>query len=279
MKPPTDPPAPENADERRPDRSPTRRPGGHGGYRIGGEPAVGHRWQDARPPTAASRVRFDDGVPHRHRQPGEEDLLHNQDVDHEHSDTNIRAVIGSTVVLVVVMAVSSVLMWLLFGFLESRAAANDPPVSPLAIPGAEMPRNTAEAPVFNPAVGGPQLLTNEPLGLAKHRETELERLHGYGWVNQGAGVAFIPIEEAMKRIRERGLPVREGGPVDPTLGTRVTSRGEASGGRVMVMGETPATAPSIPPPPRQGDTPVGDAPTAKPQGEAPAAKPHGPGGH
>ena len=34
-------------------------------------------------------------------------------------------------------------------------------------------------------------------------------LKGYGWVNRDAGVARIPIEEAMRIVVERGLPARE----------------------------------------------------------------------
>ena len=34
-------------------------------------------------------------------------------------------------------------------------------------------------------------------------------LKGYGWVNQAAGVARIPIDEAMRMVVERGLPVRD----------------------------------------------------------------------
>jgi hypothetical protein len=35
-----------------------------------------------------------------------------------------------------------------------------------------------------------------------------QTLHSYGWVNRDAGVAHIPIDEAMRLTVERGLPVR-----------------------------------------------------------------------
>ena len=266
MKPPTNPPPPGDTHDKR-DQASGRRPGGHGGYKPGGEPAVGHRWHEAVPPPPATMTRFDDGVPHRHHEPGDLDPLHNEDVDHEHQDVDIRAVIGSAVVLTVVVVVSMGLMWGLFRALEYQAQANDPEVSPLARPGVEMPRTTQGSPYFNPGVGGPQLMVNEPMNLAKQREEEQKRLHGYGWVNQGAGVAFMPIDEAKKLIRERGLPVREGSGVAPALGSRVPSRGEASGGRMMVIGGEPANAPGVPPAaPHSSETPKSGAPTAKPQG-------------
>jgi len=34
-------------------------------------------------------------------------------------------------------------------------------------------------------------------------------LNGYGWVNKEGGVARIPIDEAMRMVVEKGLPVRE----------------------------------------------------------------------
>jgi len=43
-----------------------------------------------------------------------------------------------------------------------------------------------------------------------------DQLNSYGWVNQQAGVAHIPIERAMELIVERGLPVR---PAGTTAGT------------------------------------------------------------
>jgi hypothetical protein len=247
-----------------------KRPGGHGSYKLGGEAAVGHSWHEAPAPPPATMRRFDDGVPHRHHEPGEEDPLHNEDVDHEHSDINVRAVVASAIILAVVGIVSQVLMWGLFEVFESRARTTDPVVSPLAQPAADMPKNTQGSPFFNASVGGPQLMINEPRNLAKQHDEEQKRLHGYGWVNQAGGVAYIPIDEAMKKIRERGLPVREGEAAPPLLGTQAPSRGEASGGRMMVLGGDSAGAPSAPQPP---------APAEKPAADAPAATPHKPGGH
>jgi hypothetical protein len=65
--------------------------------------------------------------------------------------------------------------------------------------------------------------------------------------------------------------VREGEAVSPTLGTRAPSRGEASGGRVFVIGGNPANAPATtapaPAPEHPTETPPGAAPAAKPQPE------------
>ena len=45
--------------------------------------------------------------------------------------------------------------------------------------------------------------------LQELRAKQKALLEGYGWVNKEAGVARIPIEDAMKMVVERGLPTRE----------------------------------------------------------------------
>jgi hypothetical protein len=276
---PTDPRKPgaagNNPDERAAGDRRSPRPGGHGSYKVGGEPATGQRWHEAPPPPPAPSgryippppTRYDDGVSHEVHEPG--DPLHNEDVAHEHADVNIRAVIASAIILNVVVGVSQVLMWGLFGIFEKQAASNDPAVSPLAPAPATMPHNQVGVAVFTPdTVGGPKLLTNEPMALREQRDKEQKLLHGYGWINQATGVAHMPIDEAKKLLVERGLPVSAGEAVSPTLGTRAPSRGEASGGRVFVMGGEPSAAPATAPAPEHSsETPHSGAPTAKPQPE------------
>lgn len=155
---------------------------------------------------------------HRHHDPSE---MHNLDVAYEHGDIDIRAVIGSATGLAVVTGVVFLLMWGLFVGLERYAASNDPQLSPLGVQAGQLPPE-------------PRLLTNEPAALRKMREGDAKRLEGYGWVDQAGGVAHIPIEDAKKKLVERGLPSRPGEPVDPRAGTRASSMGESSGGRGLL---------------------------------------------
>jgi hypothetical protein len=144
---------------------------------------------------------------------------HNENVGHEHSDVNIRTVLLAAVALVTVTAVVMVIVWGVFRVLAHQAAANDPQLSPLAIPTGQLPPE-------------PRLQTNEYAGLKKFRETETKTLEEYGWVDQKAGVAHMPIEEAKKLLLERGLPSRPG-PGDPLEGTTAPAYGEANGGRTL----------------------------------------------
>jgi hypothetical protein len=218
-----------------------RRPSGHQSYRLGEPttitPATAH---------AASDVsKYDDGVPHRHHAPGEHDLLHNEDVGHEHIDVDIRGLIASAVVLVVITLFAQAAMYFMFGWMESSAAARDVETSPVARPATNMPPTT-QSPYFSQSVGGPQLLTNEPMALEKHTAEVNERLHGFGWVDQNAGTARISIEQAKKLIVERGLPARADSTVPATLGTRLPAAGEGSGGRAITvpLPEPPSSAPA-----------------------------------
>jgi hypothetical protein len=168
-------------------------------------------------------------APGHHYDPAE---LHNEDVAHEHSDINISKLVAFAIGLAAITAAVAALMWGLFWFLEKDAKARDVAAapSPLSAPAAQMPPKLAGSPVFSPTPG-PRLLTNEYAVLDQQRRNEEQRLTGYGWTDESAGVARMPVSEAKRLILERGLPVRAGDPVDPTLGTRRPARGEASSGR------------------------------------------------
>lgn len=67
-------------------------------------------------------------------------------------------------------------------------------------------------------LAGPQLLarTLPPAPLVENTQAEAraaalsderEQLNSYGWADKAAGVAYIPIGEAMQRVAEAGLPV------------------------------------------------------------------------
>ena len=157
--------------------------------------------------------------------------MHNEGVAHEHSDIDIRAIVMSMVVMFAICVAVAGVVGALFKYLEYQAANNDPKLSPVARPATVMPRTTTGTPTFG-AAAGPRLLTNEPVALERQRETERQVLQGYGWTDQAAGVARIPIEEAKKLVAERGLPARPDG-ARPEAGTWQPARGESSSGRLV----------------------------------------------
>jgi hypothetical protein len=156
--------------------------------------------------------------------------MHNDDVAHEHSDINVRTVLAFAAGMAVVVAASALLVWIVFRTLEGQAAASDPELSPVAAPAGQQP----------PA---PRLLTDEPGNLRRVRAEEANTLDRYGWVDERAGVAHVPIEEAKKLLVQHGLPTRATGAVDdPRTGTDAPAYGEASGGRNIAIPKSAAPA-------------------------------------
>jgi hypothetical protein len=122
--------------------------------------------------------------------------LVNPDVHHEHSDVNIRAILGFGAALFVVAVVVHVLIYLLFGYFDSRENAKVPAEYPLAAT-----QGHREPPE-------PRLQTDPRQDLADLRAKEDEVLGSYGWVDKNAGLVRIPIDAAVKLTLERGLPAR-----------------------------------------------------------------------
>jgi hypothetical protein len=117
------------------------------------------------------------------------------DVHHEESDINVRAVVRSGLALVGVAVVVHLSIWLLFSIFERRDAQRNLP-APLA----------AEEPRVPPA---PRLQVTPRLDLQELRAQEDAVLNSYAWVDRDAGVVRIPVSEAMKLVLQRGLPSRE----------------------------------------------------------------------
>jgi len=123
--------------------------------------------------------------------------------------------------------------------LDRIETASDPAVSPLATPANEAPAE-------------PRLQTTPWADLKTLRADETAYLHGYGWIDQPAGVARIPIDRAKELLLQKGLAVRQG-PVDPLEGTSIAATGESTGGRNLPAGGADMSTPAAGAPrPSQG---------------------------
>jgi hypothetical protein len=81
--------------------------------------------------------------------------------------------------------------------------------------------------------GAPMLESDERGQFKDFLLKQEDQLNSYGWVNQQAGVAHIPIDRAMDLIVERGLPVRPAGGAE----TSVAVAGKASAAKTAVSKE------------------------------------------
>ena len=106
-------------------------------------------------------------------------------VAYERTDVDARSIARIAIVLAVAIAGSAGVALGLFRLLGERAERNDPPAPPLSRSG-----GGSRAPE-------PRLQTAPAADLAALQEEEHRMLAGYGWADEAAGVARIPIEEAM----------------------------------------------------------------------------------
>jgi hypothetical protein len=121
----------------------------------------------------------------------------NVDVVHEESDVNVGAIIRYGIGLLLVGAVVHVFLWWLLGTYQRQNERAQTQVYPLAA------GQQDRLPPF------PRFQNNPQEELQQLRAKQKALLEGYAWVDKEAGVARIPIEEAMKMVIERGLPTRE----------------------------------------------------------------------
>lgn len=114
---------------------------------------------------------------------------------HETRDVNVRLVAyaGSGLILVVILAAIAML-WL-FDFFSERTDREQVPPPPIA-------RSARQEPPQ------PRLQTNPRKDLADMRAEEDAVLDSYGWVDEKAGIARVPIGRAVEMVAEHGVPPR-----------------------------------------------------------------------
>ena len=113
---------------------------------------------------------------------------------HERTDAKVKPLAIFLILMGVTIVASAGFTVVLFDFFTQRAQSFDKPVSPLQIK--------------NETSSGPRLQVVPGLDLRLQNEAEGDRLNGYGWVDQGAGLVHIPIEKAVDVLLQKGLPTR-----------------------------------------------------------------------
>jgi hypothetical protein len=121
----------------------------------------------------------------------------NVEVVHEESDVNVSAIIRYGIGLLVIAAVLHVFLWWLQSTYSRQSQRAQTQVYPLA---------AREQDRLPPS---PRFQENPQQELQHLQAKQKALLEGYGWVSKDAGVARIPIEDAMKMVVTRGVPVRE----------------------------------------------------------------------
>lgn len=118
---------------------------------------------------------------------------------HEHTDIEPSIASRFAIWLAISMVISAGIVYGTFWFFEGQEVARS----------AELAYPLAAGQVREPPT--PRLQTQPFKDLYLLRQHETEQLTAYGWVDKGAGVVRLPIDRAMERLLEQGLPVRPGG--------------------------------------------------------------------
>ena len=120
-----------------------------------------------------------------------EDGALNPAVSYEPSQADLHVVLAFLAALALAAALVLLVLWGMFGYF--RTAERGPLPSPRMY-------------TSPPSVPQPQLQPDPVADYNVYRLSSAEILQSYGWVDQKAGIARIPIDKAMDLLVERGLP-------------------------------------------------------------------------
>ena len=137
---------------------------------------------------------------------------HGHGVEFEHEDLSTRGVFGFMIGLVVSGVIIYFIITGMYTFLDKYEQSQMTSSSPLvkaqdsAMVGARRVTKDYVEKKFTDN-GAPLLEVDERGQLSTFVLDQEKQLHSYGWVDEKAGVARIPIDQAMDLITQRGLPV------------------------------------------------------------------------
>ncbi len=119
-----------------------------------------------------------------------------EDVRYEKTDASTTVILGFAVALIVFGFLAHGVLTSLFGLFAMQEKAKSPPLAPLVA------REQAVLPRDLDRISKPLLEESNSQGLRDLRKEEDGILNHYGWVDRKAGVARIPIEEAIRILSQ-----------------------------------------------------------------------------
>ena len=136
-----------------------------------------------------------------------------QEPEYEHEDLGSRGIF----VFLTALAVSGIIIYFIivamYAFLDKYEKSQMTMASPLITTPGSIARIVTQDEMTNTFKdnGAPMLETNERGQFRDFLLNQENQLNSYGWVDEKAGVAHIPIERAMELIVQKKLPVCEQG--------------------------------------------------------------------
>jgi hypothetical protein len=138
------------------------------------------------------------------------------EVEFEHEDLGTRGVYAFLIGLVVSGIVIYFVIVGMYKFLDNYERSQMTTASPLVTSKGAASRVVTQGDMDKlfKDNGAPMLETNERGQFHDFLMDQENQLNSYGWVDEKAGVAHIPIERAMDLMVQRGIPVHSQGGAD-----------------------------------------------------------------
>jgi hypothetical protein len=155
------------------------------------------------------------------------------ETEFEHEDQGTRGILAFMIGLVVSGVVIYFIIVGMYSFLDKYERSQMATASPLVTSKGAMSRVVTQEDMDKTFKdnGAPMLETNERGQFRDFLLNQENQLNSYGWVDENAGVAHIPIERAMELTVQRGLPVCPQGCADANTAAASKAPAQKSAGK------------------------------------------------
>jgi len=141
---------------------------------------------------------------HLERSDLHEEEFVNPGVSFEHTQADLRIVMGFLIMLAIGIAVVFFVLWGFYAYMQRKQGSGVRPA----------PYTISRA----PQIPAPQLQPDPVADNSRVQFTDRQWLNTYGWVDQKSGVTRIPIDRAMDLLVQRGLPTSQTQNPNPAVG-------------------------------------------------------------
>ncbi len=137
----------------------------------------------------------------------------NEEMDFEREDLGAKPILIFLLGLIIGCVLVALVLKGLYSYLDSHENHHRPVENPLVQQTTKDTRIVEKGDIKK--FPQPRLESDETTEINAFRMQEEQTLNSYGWVDQQAGVARIPIDRAMALLVQRGLPTRPQAGVTP----------------------------------------------------------------
>ena len=134
-----------------------------------------------------------------------EEDVRNPGVEYDPRQPDLRVVLAFLAALALASGLVLLVLWGMYGYFRNVSARRGPLPSPEVYGSA-------------PNIPAPKLQPDPVADYHVYQLTDHELLSSYGWVDQKAGTARVPIDRAMDMLVQRGLPWKAPGAGPPPTG-------------------------------------------------------------